>query len=60
MEWILYGATGITGQLITQTAVRRGHRPILAGRNAEALRRLAEPDGLTWRTADLGDEDAIG
>ena len=59
MEWILYGATGITGRLITQTAVRRGHRPILAGRNAEALRRLAEPDGLTWRTADLDDEDAV-
>ena len=60
MEWILYGATGVTGRLITQTAVRRGHRPILAGRNAEALRRLAEPDGLTWRTADLDDEDAVG
>lgn len=27
-SWMLYGATGYTGTLITKEAVRRGHRPI--------------------------------
>ncbi len=41
-SWMLYGATGYTGTLIAEEAVRRGHRPILAGRNAEKLRSLAK------------------
>ena len=45
---MLYGATGYTGTLIAEEAVRRGHRPILAGRNAEKLRVLAERLKLEW------------
>jgi short subunit dehydrogenase-like uncharacterized protein len=59
MEWILYGATGVTGKLITDVAVRRGHRPILAGRNADALRPLAERHGLSWRALDLADKNGL-
>ncbi len=37
---MIYGANGYTGRLIAAAAVARGIRPILAGRNAEAIREL--------------------
>ncbi len=46
--WLLYGATGRTGTLIAEEAVARGHRPVLAGRDPDRLRGLAERLGLTW------------
>lgn len=46
--WLLYGATGRTGTLIAEEAVARGHRPVLAGRDPDRLRRLAERLDLTW------------
>ena len=49
--WMLYGATGRTGALIAEQAVARGHRPLLAGRDAERLRPLAERLGLSWVAA---------
>ena len=52
---LLYGATGYTGKLVARTALEQGLRPILAGRNAEKLRAVAEPLGLTWRAFDLAD-----
>ena len=56
---VIYGATGYTGRLIVDEAVRHGMRPIPAGRNANALRALAEPLGLTWRAAAIGDSAAL-
>jgi len=47
-SWLLYGATGRTGTLIAEEAVARGHRPVLAGRDPDRLRRLAERLDLTW------------
>jgi short subunit dehydrogenase-like uncharacterized protein len=44
-DWLLYGAYGYTGRLLTEEAFRRGHRPILAGRNREKLRGLV---GELW------------
>lgn len=55
----VYGATGYTGTLIAEQAVRRGHRPILAGRNAEKLRVLGKRLGLTWWAFPLGDQVAL-
>ncbi len=40
-HWMLYGANGYTGQLIAREAVKRGLRPILAGRNGPAIEQLA-------------------
>ena len=45
-RWLLYGASGYTGRMIAEEAVRRGHRPVLAGRSAERVRPLAESLGL--------------
>lgn len=55
-NWMLYGATGATGVLIAEEAIRRGQRPILAGRNAETLAPLAEGLGLPWVAVSLDDK----
>ena len=44
--WMLYGAYGMTGGLIVDEAMRRGHRPILAGRDAAKLQQLQRVTGL--------------
>jgi short subunit dehydrogenase-like uncharacterized protein len=53
--WMLYGANGYTGELIAREAVRRGHRPILAGRNPAKIEALARELGCEWRAFDLDD-----
>lgn len=45
-QWMLYGASGYTGELIARRAVERGHRPLLAGRRLEAIQPLASALGL--------------
>jgi short subunit dehydrogenase-like uncharacterized protein len=51
--FLIYGANGYTGELIAREAVRRGHKPILAGRNAEKLGTLAKELGLESRAFPL-------
>jgi len=41
VNWLIYGANGYTGELIAREAARRGHRPILAGRDAAKIEPLA-------------------
>jgi NAD(P)-dependent dehydrogenase (short-subunit alcohol dehydrogenase family) len=57
--WMLYRASGFTGRMIAEEAIRRGHHPILAGRSAERIRPLAESLHLPWRAADLASPDAL-
>lgn len=58
LQWMIYGANGYTGQLIAQKAKRRGLRPILAGRNAQAVSGLARELGFESRVfaCESGDE----
>jgi hypothetical protein len=50
---VVFGATGYTGGLTARALVAQGARPVLAGRNAEALDRLAdELGGLETLVAD--------
>ncbi len=56
---MIYGATGYTGQLVAREAVRRGHRPLLAGRSAATLKPLAHTLGLSYAAVDLGDTVAL-
>src|SRR2546430_11307663 len=58
-DFLIYGATGYTGSLIAHEAVRRGYRPILAGRNAEALAALARKLELEQRAFPLDDPAAV-
>lgn len=52
---MIYGATGFSGRLIAEEAVRRGHRPLLAGRSAEKLAPLADRLGLEYAAFSLDD-----
>jgi short subunit dehydrogenase-like uncharacterized protein len=57
---LIYGCTGYTGRLIVAEAVRRGLKPVLAGRRADAVRALAEPLGLAWRAFPVEAPDLAG
>ncbi len=59
MSWLLYGATGYTGDLIAREAATRGPRPILAGRNRGAVERLAGELRCESRVFALDDASAI-
>ncbi|WP_418001637.1 saccharopine dehydrogenase family protein [Mycobacterium sp. PDNC021] len=60
MTVIVFGATGYTGGLVTESLVRRGVRPVLAGRGAERLAALAQQfGGLDYRVADVGDPASV-
>ncbi len=52
-NFLIYGANGYTGELITRFAVERGLRPIIAGRNEAAIRALGEKHGLEHRVFSL-------
>ena len=59
MRWMIYGATGYTGQLVVEEAIKRGHRPIIAGRNPEKLDVIAEKYDLDYVAFRLDDENTI-
>ncbi|MBI2823668.1 MAG: saccharopine dehydrogenase NADP-binding domain-containing protein [Planctomycetia bacterium] len=50
---MIYGANGYTGRLVAEEAVRRGLRPTLAGRAADAIDRLADRLGCERRVFAL-------
>lgn len=56
---MLYGATGYTGGLTVEAAVKRGEELLLAGRSVAKLRRLAEPLDAEWRAFPLDDVEAV-
>ncbi len=54
-SWMIYGAYGYTGELLSEEAVRRGYKPILGGRSAEKLSTLANRLNLDQVVIDLKD-----
>ncbi len=58
-QWLIYGAYGYTGKLISQLAVERGMQPILAGRDEQRTAELAASLGLPHRSFSLNDPDAV-
>ena len=56
---LIYGATGYTGELIAREAVRRGERPILAGRDAERVGRLGDELGCPTRVGGLDNPNKV-
>ena len=52
-EWMIYGANGYTGRLVAAEAKRRGLNPLLAGRRAGPIEKLATELGLRARVFDL-------
>ena len=57
--FLIYGANGYTGELITRYAVERGMKPILAGRNAIKIEELAKKDHLDYRVFSLDEKSRI-
>jgi short subunit dehydrogenase-like uncharacterized protein len=57
--FLLYGATGFTGDAIARVAMEYGLRPILAGRDAVRLEKLATELGVESRVFDLHDPQKI-
>lgn len=55
MSFLLYGANGYTGQLILEEAEQQGIKPVIAGRNEDKIRPLAEKYGLAYRIFNLED-----
>ncbi len=55
-KFLIYGANGYTGELITRFAAERGLKPILAGRNAEKITELAARFGFEYRIFSLEDD----
>lgn len=58
-NFLLYGANGYTGNLIAHMASARGLRPILAGRDAVTIERLARELNLEYRVFSLDDPQAM-
>jgi short subunit dehydrogenase-like uncharacterized protein len=56
---LIYGANGYTGELIADEAVRRGLRPVLAGRSAASVEAVAGRLGLESRAFGLDDPAAL-
>lgn len=57
---VVFGATGYTGRLVIESLVRRDIRPVLAGRSADSLERMAiEFGGLEFQTADVSDPASV-
>jgi short subunit dehydrogenase-like uncharacterized protein len=50
---LIYGANGYTGRLIAQEAAQRGLKPLLAGRQRDAVSALADELGLLRRVFEL-------
>ena len=59
MTALVYGATGFTGRLVARLANEYGIRPILAGRDTEAVPALAREHGFEHRVFNLDSAAAI-
>jgi short subunit dehydrogenase-like uncharacterized protein len=53
--FLIYGANGYTGELITRFAAEQGLKPILAGRNQAKIEELAKQYNFDYRVFDLND-----
>lgn len=58
-NFLIYGANGYTGELITRFAAERGLKPMLAGRNREKIEALAKQYNFDFRAFDLDDAEKL-
>lgn len=58
-DFLLYGANGYVGSAIAELAVQRGVRPVLSGRNAEAVQTLADELGLESVISTVDDPSGL-
>ncbi len=58
-SFLIYGANGYTGELITRYAAERGMKPILAGRSRTKIEELAGQFGFESRVFALDETDKL-
>jgi short subunit dehydrogenase-like uncharacterized protein len=58
-QWMIYGANGYTGEIIAREAVKRGQKPLLAGRSENKLKPLAEELGLNYVVFSLDSVEEV-
>ena len=58
-NFLIYGASGYTGELVAREAAKRGLKPILSGRSQNKIEPLAKELGLTFRTFSLEDKKSL-
>lgn len=58
-NFLIYGASGYTGELIAREAVKRGLKPILSGRSQAKIEPLAKELNLVYRTFSLEDKKSL-
>ncbi len=59
MKYLIYGAYGFTGKLITKRAVEKGHDVVIAGRDAAQTEALAKVHQLPFHTYSLEDTKSL-
>ncbi|MFZ9046403.1 MAG: saccharopine dehydrogenase family protein [Cyclobacteriaceae bacterium] len=59
MKYIIYGAYGYTGQLIVEEAIKRGHKPVVAGRDEAKVEEVAARFGLESVSFRLGNPEEV-
>jgi short subunit dehydrogenase-like uncharacterized protein len=59
MKYLIYGAYGFTGKLITKLAVEKGHEIIIAGRDAEKTESIAKLYDLPFQVYSLDDQQRL-
>ena len=58
-DFMIYGANGYTGELIVRYALRRNMKPLIAGRNEEAIKKMAKKYKLPHLVFSLEDKEAL-
>ncbi|RME90085.1 MAG: saccharopine dehydrogenase [Candidatus Hydrogenedentota bacterium] len=58
-QFLIYGANGFTGRLITEQAVKEGLKPVLAGRNEQAISELAQQYNLEHKIFSLNEVESV-
>lgn len=58
-DFILYGAYGYTGKIITDMAKEYKLKPLLSGRSEEKLQALSQRTGYAYEAVDLEDEAGL-
>ncbi|MDO1451157.1 saccharopine dehydrogenase NADP-binding domain-containing protein [Rhodocytophaga aerolata] len=59
IPFLIYGAYGYTGELLTRLAVEKGHRPLLGGRDEAKLKPLAQELKLPYMAFTLTQEEEV-
>ena len=59
MKYLIYGAYGFTGKLITKLALEKGHDIIIAGRDEKKTEALAKELDLPFRAYSLEDSKSL-